>query len=160
FAVYPWAKGALGDAKPEVLKMTFGQLNFEALAALRPDLIVATHSGITKDEYGRLAEIAPTLGQTGDFPDFAVPWQDQTRSIAKAHGRKHQAEKLITDVDGKVAALRKKHSEFENKTVAMANLTAAGAFFLYSPQVPPLRVMTALGFKVPADVTSTVGTNP
>jgi iron complex transport system substrate-binding protein len=79
FATFPWAREALGDAKPEVLKMPFGQLDFEAIAALRPDLIVATHSGIKQEEYERLSRIAPVVAQPNPYPDFAVPWQEQTR---------------------------------------------------------------------------------
>lgn len=160
YAVYPWAKTQLGDGKPEVLKMTFGQLNYEQLAGLAPDLIVATHSGITQDEYGRLSQIAPTLAQTGSYPDFGMPWQEQTKSIGQVLGKTEQANKLVADVEAKIVALRKKHPEYEGKTIAMSNLTAAGAYFLYSPTVPALRVMESLGFKVPADVASAVGSTP
>lgn len=38
FATWKWARNALGDGQPEVLAR--GELNFEAVAALRPDLIV------------------------------------------------------------------------------------------------------------------------
>src|SRR5262245_57702400 len=49
FAVWPWAQPALGDAEPEVLSAE--ELNYEAIAALQPDLIVGISSGMTADEY-------------------------------------------------------------------------------------------------------------
>src|SRR5918997_4462349 len=62
-AIFPWAREALGDApKPEVLDFTDG-LEFEKIAGLRPDLIVAVYSGLTKKDYETLSTIAPTIAQ-------------------------------------------------------------------------------------------------
>lgn len=80
-AVWPWAREALGDAQPQVLRMPFGELDYEAIAVLQPDLIIATHSGIQEAEYQRLARIAPTVAQPGSYPDFGVPWQEQARLL-------------------------------------------------------------------------------
>ncbi|MDZ7727011.1 MAG: hypothetical protein U5Q44_01765 [Dehalococcoidia bacterium] len=38
-------------ADPEVLEMPFGELDYESIAALEPDLISAVYSGITEEEY-------------------------------------------------------------------------------------------------------------
>ncbi len=49
-AIFPWAEEALGDApRPEVLDFTDG-LQFERIAGLRPDLIVAVYSGLTRKD--------------------------------------------------------------------------------------------------------------
>jgi iron complex transport system substrate-binding protein len=57
--------------------------------------------------------------------------------------------------------MRKKHPEFEGRTVAMAATTATGGqYFLYSPDVPPVRLLTSLGFQLPAEIAKTVGTTP
>jgi iron complex transport system substrate-binding protein len=101
-AVWPWAQDELGDGEPEVLNMPFGELDFEAIAALKPDLIVATHSGIREEEYATLAEIAPTLAQPGEYPDFGVPWQEQTILIGRAVGREDVAERLVADVEAQI----------------------------------------------------------
>src|SRR3954470_16105337 len=46
-AIFPWAKKALGNAPlPKKLDFTDG-VEFEKVAALRPDLIVAVYSGLT-----------------------------------------------------------------------------------------------------------------
>ena len=65
YAAWPWAVDDLGDAEPTVLTMPFGELDYERIAVLRPDLIVATHSGITEEEYERLSRIAPTWPNPG-----------------------------------------------------------------------------------------------
>lgn len=37
YAVWPWAREALGDAQPQVLRMPFGELDYEAIAVLQRD---------------------------------------------------------------------------------------------------------------------------
>ena len=67
----PWAQEALGGAKPAVVA---GQeINFEAVAAQRPDLIIAVNAGLKKSAYDRLSHIALTVVQSGDFIDFGMP---------------------------------------------------------------------------------------
>lgn len=52
FATWPWAEDELGNAEPEVLAT--GELDFERIAALQPDLIIGLYSGLTEDEYTTL----------------------------------------------------------------------------------------------------------
>ncbi|MGH8908254.1 MAG: ABC transporter substrate-binding protein [Egibacteraceae bacterium] len=66
YATWPWATDLLGDAEPAVLR---GELNFERIAGLRPDLILAIYSAITQDEYDTLSQIAPTVAQSGEYID-------------------------------------------------------------------------------------------
>src|SRR6185312_12968551 len=48
FAVWPWAQPKLGDAKPTVLNLDNG-IPVDQIAALKPDLIVATNAGVDAD---------------------------------------------------------------------------------------------------------------
>ncbi len=59
YATWPWAQDELGDAQPEVL--TGEGINFERVAGLRPDLIVALSALLDREQYDTLAKIAPTL---------------------------------------------------------------------------------------------------
>lgn len=60
-AVWPWAQPLLGGAAPEVLPLD--ALNFEAIAALEPDLIVGRSTfDLTSEEYETLSRIALTVG--------------------------------------------------------------------------------------------------
>jgi len=157
YAVWPWAQDALGDATPEVLVMPFGELDFEKIAALRPDLIVATHSGITEREYTTLSRIAPTLAQPGEYPDFGVPWQVQTRLIGRALGREELAEQRVAEVEAKIAAARAAHPEFEGATVAWAHPAGQGQYWIVGPNTPPMRFLAALGLELPPALASLIG---
>jgi len=103
-ATWPWAHDLLEGAKPEVLSAD--ELNVEAVAALRPDLIVGVSSGMTKDEYESLSALAPTLAQSGDVIDYGMPWQDGTRMIGRALGREAEADRLIAGVEERFARVR------------------------------------------------------
>jgi iron complex transport system substrate-binding protein len=67
------------------------EINFEAVAALAPDLILGVYSGMTEREYSTLSQIAPTVAQTDDFVDFGVPWQQQTMVTGRTLGRRRRA---------------------------------------------------------------------
>jgi hypothetical protein len=43
------------------------EIDFEAVAALRPDLITGVSSGMTAEEYETLSRIAPTVTQTDEY---------------------------------------------------------------------------------------------
>jgi ABC-type Fe3+-hydroxamate transport system substrate-binding protein len=64
YAVWPWARAALGDSKPTVLHTDDG-FDFEAIAELRPDLIMGVSSGMTEGDYDKLSRLAPTIAHPG-----------------------------------------------------------------------------------------------
>jgi len=153
YAVWPWAQDELGDAKPEVLQ---GEINFEQIAALQPDLIVGVSSGMTEEQYTTLSEIAPTLAQSGEYVDYGVPWQEQTRVIGQALGRQAEAEKLVADVEAQFAAARQQHPEWDGASALVA------AYFnneygAYSAQDVRGRLLASLGFEVPAEINELAG---
>src|SRR5690606_27198554 len=83
-AIFPWAQDEAAGAEAVVLDMPFGNLNYEAILALQPDLISAVYSGITQEEYELLSQIAPTIAQPAEYTDFGMPWQETTRLIGAA----------------------------------------------------------------------------
>lgn len=158
YGVWPWGQAALGDATPELMQMPFGELNYELLASLAPDLIVATHSGITAEEYDLLAQIAPTLAQPDEYPDFGVPWQVQTQLIGRALGREEQANALVAEVEGLIAAANTSHNGFGGASIAWVSPAAeAGQFWVVGENTPPLRFLTSLGLTYDPALSEVVG---
>jgi iron complex transport system substrate-binding protein len=154
-AIWPWAQGKLGGAaKPEVLKDTDG-IQFEKVAALRPDLILAVYSGLTAENYATLSKIAPTVAQPKDSIDYGVSWQDLTRTVGAAVGRKAQADQVVTDVQAKFTQVRAAHPEFAGKTAMMA--TTWEGYYVYGPQDARGRLLTDLGFTLPAGLAGVTG---
>lgn len=155
-ATWEWAEDELGDAEPAVLPV--GELDMEKIAALEPDLILGIFSGITEDQYERLSQIAPVVAQPDDYVDFGVPWQDQTRIIARAVGRADRAEELVSDLESRIESVRDQHPEFEGATGMVGFLGGGDAnYHLYGPEDLRARFMSALGFEIPDEVADFVG---
>lgn len=64
--LWPWSHDLAGDAEP--------------------DLLIAQYSGMTEQEYELASQIAPTVAQSADYPDFEMPWDLTTRRIGEALG--------------------------------------------------------------------------
>lgn len=87
-AIFPWAQDKVEGETPIVLNMPYGNLNYQAILALEPDLISAVTAGITQEEYELLSQIAPTIAQSGDYIDFGMPWQEATQMVGAALGKR------------------------------------------------------------------------
>lgn len=154
--IFPWVMDAAGDADPEILKMSDG-LDFERIAALRPDLIVGVYSGLTARDHQLLSKIAPTLAQPAGYIDYGTPWDVQTRMIGRALGRADRAEELIADVEGRFQELRGEHPEWAGRSVVVSTYGAEGTFGAFASEDPRSRFFTSLGFTVPAEIDALAG---
>jgi len=150
----PWAQAALKGADPPVVS---GQeINFEAVAAQRPDLIIAVNAGLKRADYDRLTKIAPTVAQSGDFIDFGMPWEEQTLLVGKALGRSQEAKSRVDGVHRKFAAVRAAHPEFEGKTAILAYGGPDG-YGAYATGDTRSRFLSDLGFKTPKKIDALAG---
>jgi iron complex transport system substrate-binding protein len=145
----PWAQAALKDASPKVVSGQ--QINFEAVAAQRPDLIIAINAGLKKADYEKLTKIAPTVAQSGDYIDFGMPWEEQTLLVGRALGREAEAEKVAARVRAKFESVRNQHPEFAGKRAILAYGGPDG-YGAYAAQDTRSRFLADLGFKTPPEV--------
>jgi iron complex transport system substrate-binding protein len=113
----PWAPGA-EDPAPAVVGGN--EIDYEKLAAARPDVILGIYSFIDQAGYDKLSRLAPTVAQTKDFEPGAVPWDRQLLDTGKALGREAKAKEVVADVDAKFDAAKKEHPEFAGKTLTVA----------------------------------------
>jgi iron complex transport system substrate-binding protein len=149
FAVWRWAQPKLGPAQPTVLSLDSG-LEFDKIAALKPDLIVATNAGVDQDTYKRLSSIAPTIPQTDDQP-FFEPWKVQATTIGQAVFSPDQMKSLISDVDNKFAEAANGNTSFKDKRA----LLLQGSFY-HDNVVATLGwrtdFLTQMGFVIPDEI--------
>jgi iron complex transport system substrate-binding protein len=117
FAVWPWAREKLGDAKPVVLNLDNG-IRVQQIAGLKPDLIVATDAGVDEDTYQKLSAIAPTIPQSDGYA-FFEPWKEQATAIGQAVFQPDRMKSLINGVDQGFAGVADKYPQFKNKKVLL-----------------------------------------
>ncbi len=156
--VFPWAQAAFTGEEPAVMNMPFGELNYELILSYNPDLIIGVSSGITAEEYESLAQIAPTVAQSGDYENYGMPWQEALRLIATSVGKSAEAETLISDVDSIFANAIAEHPEFAGQDIVVAAGRAdGGSYAFFSAQDSRTRFFTNLGFNAPADLDELTG---
>lgn len=155
-AIFPWAQDKVDGDTPTVLNMDYGSLNYEAILALKPDLITAVYSGITQDEYDTLSQIAPTIAQSADYIDFGMPWQETTKLIGSALGKSAEADALVSDVEAQVEQAREDNPGFAEKTIAVA-YDFGGTYGFYTAEDPRGRFFANLGFTVPDELVEAAG---
>jgi len=152
--VWPWAQPLLGDTKPALLQPRI--LDYEAIAALKPDLIVGLTSAMSEDEYQKLNAIAPTLAQPKEYSDFTVPWDARHLMIGKALGYAEQAQQQVDTLQDKITKAKADHTEFKGKTTAVA--------FYYNKQPGAYakkdlrsQFLMDLGFVIPDEINQLAG---
>jgi iron complex transport system substrate-binding protein len=151
FGVWPWAQSRLGAAQPAVLSLADG-FQFDQIAALKPDLIVATNAGVDQDSYNRLSGIAPTIPQAPDQPPFFQPWKAQADIIGDAVFQSDQMKSLVSQVDSRFTDAAKANQQFSGKKVVLLQ----GGFFQDNAiaTMPGWRTefLTQMGLQIPDTV--------
>jgi iron complex transport system substrate-binding protein len=153
-AIFPWAKAALGNRKlPTKLSYTDG-IQYEKVAALAPDLILAIYSGLDQKDYDTLSKIAPVVAQPRGQVDWGSSWQDEITITGKAVGKPEEAAKLKAKAEQQLAEAAAAHPEFKGQAALVAS--PYQGIYVYGPQDARSRLMTDLGFTFPKGL-ETVG---
>ncbi|NYF09200.1 iron complex transport system substrate-binding protein [Leifsonia sp. AK011] len=120
--VLPWVEDKLeelGAETPVLFDETDG-IDFEAVADTQPDVILASYSGITQEEYDTLSKIAPVVA----YPDVAwgTSMNDMIRMNSTALGLADEGEALINELDGQIADALAEYPELDGKKVLFSYL--------------------------------------
>lgn len=152
--VLPWVEDKLKEMDAETPTMydeTDG-VDFEAVADTKPDVILASYSGITQEEYDTLSKIAPTIA----FPEtaWATTWQDMTTINGTALGKKAEAEKLVAEKEDKIASLAAEKSNLKGSTAMFATFSPddLSTINFYTDHDTRAQFLKELGMNVPTVV--------
>ena len=117
----------------------------EEIAKLRPDVILATNSGLTKAQYDKLSKIAPVVA----YPTAAwvTPWRTSLKLVGKALGRSEQAAQVTAQTEQRIKDARAKYPQLKGKSLIFAYLTTTdlSQVGIYAPQDPRVSFMHDLG---------------
>jgi iron complex transport system substrate-binding protein len=119
-------------------------INYDEMAALMPDLIVAAYSGLTEEEYTQLSRIAPTIGPLA--PNYTASWEDTLAAVGTATGRTEQATSLAEQITADLAAVGEENPAIAGATFIAGTLGLAdNSIALYVGEDTRPRFFTALG---------------
>ncbi len=150
----PWTKQAysdLGVDQPAIYNDLAG-LDYEAISASDPDVILAAYSGITEEEYQMLSEIAPVVA----YPQnpWQTYWRDQILINTKGMGLEAEGISLVSDLEALIEEKSSTYPVLDGKTAAFFwfNPTDLGKFYVYLPADPRAAYLTDLGMAFPQSV--------
>ena len=118
--ILPWVEeklDELGGEEPVLFDEADG-IDFEAVADTNPDVILASYSGLTQEEYDTLSKIAPVVA----YPDIAwgTPVDEMIEMNSKALGLEEEGKALIEDLHADADAALEENSVLKDKKVLFA----------------------------------------
>lgn len=123
--VGPWAEDDLGSAAPTVMGR---EIDYEAIAALAPDLILDVVSGGEQERYDTLSRIAPTVALPTGARPYAPTWQESTTLIARALGEETAGADLVAQTEDYLDGVAAEHPGFAGRTLTYIDAYGAEAY--------------------------------
>ncbi|WP_405374428.1 MULTISPECIES: ABC transporter substrate-binding protein [unclassified Microbacterium] len=117
--------------------------DLEAIAALKPDLILGTEARHS-ELYEQLSAIAPTVF----IATQADPWRDNAALIGEALGREDEVEALLAAVDDRCEALAAEY-DVAGETVQLIRPRDETTLSLYGPVSFAGSLLECVGFTIP-----------
>ena len=141
----PWLAPELEGADVQELDAT--EPSLEAIAALKPDVILATTFYGLEEVYDKLAQIAPVVSyEAGSSIDS---WQTQAERIGRALGREEQAKTVVASVEDRIAKEKAAHPAFDGATFTSSFHFAPGQVVtLNSPDDFAVKILSGLGLEL------------
>lgn len=147
----PWLAGRV-DTKATTLIDVSNGLNIEAVAALRPDVILGVNFFDMPKHYRALSAIAPTVAYEEEWGGQS--WQEQALVVGRAVGREASARDQIARTEAAIADTRAASPGLAGKTFTMSYVFAPNEIVtLRSKHDPSVRLFNELGLQLAQPVT-------
>lgn len=144
----PWIHEAVTKSGGKLPKQFKGmeELDIEAITELEPDVILAPWSGVTKEQYDVLKDIAPTVA----YPDkaWSTDWDQQIDIVAKALGEPEEGKQLTAKIRKQLADAAATRPNYKNVTFSYIYNTGPGTLGVFKPKEQRVEMLTSLGLKV------------
>ncbi|MEV0220498.1 ABC transporter substrate-binding protein [Streptomyces sp. NPDC050704] len=143
--VSPWLTGKLGS--DTTLVNTTPDVSFEQIAALKPDLILATGDYAISKNYAKLSQIAPTLAPAKAAADDS--WQNRETRIGKVLGKEEAATKAVADTEALIRKTADTYPELKGRTFSASfAYSATQIATIASPDDFAVKFLESLGLQV------------
>lgn len=152
--LHTWTDEAIAELNGEepVVFNDVDGLDFEAIADCDPDVILASYSGISQEDYDMLSEIAPVVAYKGAA--WQTTWRDQTIDNAEGMGMKAEGEAKVAEMENLIDEKLAAYPQLEGISTAFAWVSADdfSTFYIYLPVDPRVSYLLDLGFTLPDSV--------
>lgn len=151
----PWVSEKLeelGAAVPVLFDEGDG-IDFEAVAATQPDVILAAYSGLTQEDFDTLSLIAPTVA----YPEaaWATDWRDMIRFNSAGMGMAAEGDALIDSIEAEMAATIAEFPQLAGREVMFIthlDTTDLSMVRFYTVNDTRVKFFEDLGFSMPQSV--------
>lgn len=150
----PWTLekfSELGETEPVLFDDVAG-IDYEGINNVKPDVILAAYSGITKEEYELLSEIAPVIA----YPEmpWQTYWRDQILMDSKGIGMESEGQKLVGELEGLILEKKEEYPSVDGKSAAFFYFSPQdlSKFYIYLPSDPRVAYLKDLGMVMPLSV--------
>ncbi|WP_243698676.1 iron-siderophore ABC transporter substrate-binding protein [Paracoccus alkanivorans] len=151
----PWVKARLDelDADTPALFDEGDGIDFEAVAATQPDVILAAYSGLSQSDYDTLSMIAPVVA----YPDspWATDWREMIRMNAAGLGMAKEGEALIGRLEDEISDAAGEYPELTGKSamfITHLDTTDLSVIRFYSANDARVKFFQELGLSLPQSV--------
>lgn len=154
----PWVKEALMRKDAELPALfdapsgAVGESVAQAVKGYEPDLILATNSGITEQDYTQLEAIAPTVAYPKST--WRIGWQVQIDTVAGALGMRHGGGPLIEEINKQFADAQQTSWEALTFSYIAAGKAGTDTAEVFVPESTPVAYFQKLGMQVDGGVTA------
>ncbi|SCX08591.1 MULTISPECIES: iron-siderophore ABC transporter substrate-binding protein [Agrobacterium] len=153
--VLPWVAKklkSLGAATPVLFDEGDG-IDFEAVAATKPDVILAAYSGLSQADYDTLTQIAPVVA----YPQspWATDWRDMIRFNSAGLGMAKEGETLIKRIEGEITEVVAGFPQLKGKSamfVTHLDATNLSTVNFYTANDSRVKFFADLGLASPKSV--------
>ncbi|KAB2716286.1 iron-siderophore ABC transporter substrate-binding protein [Brucella intermedia] len=151
----PWVAAKLkelGADTPALFDEGDG-IDFEAVAETRPDVILASYSGLSQSDYDTLSQIAPVVA----YPEapWSTDWRDMIRLNSAGMGMAEEGEALIARIEAEIADTVSQYPRLKGKSamfVTHLDTTDLSTVNFYTTNDTRVRFFNDLGLTSPKSV--------
>lgn len=158
--VLPWVSARLDelDASVPALFDEGDGIDFEAVAATDPDVILAAYSGLSRADYETLSMIAPVIA----YPDspWSTGWREMITLNSAALGMQAEGKALIDRLEAQIEDAAARHPELKGKSamfITHLDPTDLSVLPFYSANDTRVSFFDDLGMRSPDSVKKLTG---
>jgi iron complex transport system substrate-binding protein len=153
--ILPWVAEKLAelDADKPVLFDEGDGIDFEAVAATNPDVILASYSGLSQSDYDTLSQIAPVVA----YPEapWSTDWREMIRLNSAGLGMAAEGEALIATIEAEIARTVAEYPQLQGKSamfITHLDATDLSIVNFYTTNDTRVKFFADLGLKSPRSV--------